>query len=76
MKTTTYRIWEICEVKSGKRIPKGYDLASSETPFKYIRARDIKKGKISTDDVAYIDEEVKRIIRKYIIHLFNHYFWL
>ena len=67
MEITTYRIKEICDVKSGKRIPKGYDLASSETPYKYIRARDIKKGKISTDDVAYIDEEVRKIINKYII---------
>lgn len=67
MKTKTYRINEFCDIKSGKRLPKGMSLSDEVTPYMYIRARDIKAGKISTDEVAYIDETVKKQIKKYII---------
>ena len=68
MSTSYYRISEICEIMSGKRLPAGFDFSMEPTPYRYIRARDIKSGKISLDDVAYIDEETKKRIGKYIIN--------
>lgn len=68
METSYYRINEICDVKSGKRLPKGADFVSVITPYKYIRARDIKKGKVHSENVTFIDEIVRQKICKYIIN--------
>ena len=68
MKTSVYRISDICSIKSGKRLPAGTDFSCEPTPYRYIRSRDIKGGKISLEDVAYIDEETKEKIKKYIIN--------
>jgi len=63
----TYRLKDICSIKSGKRIPLGMDFTTEITNYPYIRARDIKGGKIQTDDLIYIDEIVFNKIKKYII---------
>ena len=67
MKTGVYRISDICSIKSGKRLPAGFDFSVEPTKYKYIRSRDIKAGKICLDEVAFIDEEIKKRINKYII---------
>lgn len=68
VKTKYYRIRDICTIKSGKRLPAGFDFSNEPTPYRYIRSRDIKGGKITLDDVAYIDKEIKKKINKYIIN--------
>ena len=67
MKKNVYRIGEICEIKSGKRLPKNCDFAQRITAFPYIRGRDIKNGKINTENLFYIEEDVYIKIKKYII---------
>ena len=68
METSVYRIGNICSIKSGKRLPAGFDFSVEPTKYRYIRSRDIKAGTICLDDVAYIDEETKKRINKYIIN--------
>ena len=68
METSVYRIGNICSIKSGKRLPAGFDFSIEPTKYRYIRSRDIKAGKICLDDVAFIDEETKKRIYKYIIN--------
>ena len=68
MEINVYRIDNICLIKSGKRLPVGFDFSTEPTKYRYIRSRDIKAGKICLDDVAYIDEETKKRIKKYIIN--------
>ncbi|MBO7468405.1 MAG: restriction endonuclease subunit S [Bacteroidaceae bacterium] len=63
-----YKLKDICEIKSGKRLPKGSDFSSIPTEYKYIRARDIKNGIINDDELVYISEEVKQKISKYIVN--------
>lgn len=63
-----YRIKDICEIKSGKRLPKGCDFSSTQTQYPYIRARDIKNGKINTNDLAYISQDVQSKIKRYIVN--------
>lgn len=58
---------EICEIKSGKRIPKGMDYVTFQTSHPYIRARDIKSGNIFTEDLIYLEDYVYKKIKKYII---------
>lgn len=63
-----FRIKDICCIKSGKRLPKGTDFSEEITPYKYIRARDIKKGKISLEKLVCIDEQIKKKLSRYIIN--------
>lgn len=67
MRKNVYRIDEICEIKSGKRLPKNCDFAQHVTAFPYIRGRDIKNGKINTENLFFIEEDVHLKIKKYII---------
>ena len=67
MKTKEYRIKDICEIKSGKRIPLGLNFVLERTNHPYIRARDIKNGNINTQDLIYLDDFTYNKIKKYII---------
>lgn len=49
-------------------MPAGHDFSIEPTPYRYIRARDIKSGKITLDDTPYIDEGTRQRIKKYIIN--------
>ena len=61
------KIKDICNIKSGKRIPKGMDFSDTMTEYKYIRARDIKNGKIDGTELACISLEVQEKIKRYIV---------
>lgn len=67
MEKKVFKLNEICQIKSGKRIPKGMDYVTYQTNHPYIRARDIKSGNILTEELVYIEDEVYKKIRKYII---------
>lgn len=62
-----YKIGEIADIKSGKRLPKGKEFCDKITEHRYIRARDIKNRKILDENIVYIDEETHSKIKKYII---------
>ena len=67
MEKKVFRLNEICQIKSGKRIPKGMDYVTYQTNHPYIRARDIKSGNILTEELVYIEDKVYEKIKKYII---------
>lgn len=67
MEIKSYKIKDICSIKSGKRIPLEMDFTLDRTDHPYIRARDIKNGTISTDNLVYLEERVYQKIKKYII---------
>ena len=68
MNFRSYEIKDICKIKSGKRLPKGTDFSEKPTKHKYIRARDIKNGKIDSSDLGYISEEIHKKIARYIVN--------
>lgn len=68
MNFRSYEIKDICKIKSGKRLPKGTDFSEKPTKHKYIRARDIKNGKIDSSDLGYISEETQKKIERYIVN--------
>ncbi|MDB9511894.1 restriction endonuclease subunit S [Kamptonema animale CS-326] len=61
------RLGEICDIKGGKRVPNGYKLKTTPTPYIYIRVSDMKNGTIDDSDLHYIDEEVYQGIKRYTI---------
>lgn len=74
MNFRSYEIKDICKIKSGKRLPKGTDFSEKPTKHKYIRARDIKNGKIDGSDLGYISKETQKKIERYIVNIIFLYF--
>ena len=63
------RIDEICQVKGGKRLPAGEELASEATDHPYIRVRDLNEARYLVYDpnMAHITNETHNQIRRYIV---------
>lgn len=58
---------ELCDVKGGKRIPKGYGLSQEKTGLPYIRVSDMYMGGVDVSSVLHISEEVEKSIKNYKI---------
>ena len=58
---------KICEIKGGKRIPKGFSLTNEKTDYPYVRVSDMYMGGIDTSSVLYIPSEIEKQIRSYKI---------
>ncbi len=68
MNVISYELRNICKIRSGKRLPKGTDFSDRITNHKYIRARDIKAGKINGSELVYITEDIHDKLSRYIVN--------
>ncbi|MBN1188106.1 MAG: restriction endonuclease subunit S [Bacteroidales bacterium] len=62
-----FRLGDLCAIKGGKRLPIGHNLMIEKTNHPYIKARDIKDGRISTQNLEYISDSTHNLISKYIV---------
>ncbi|UYN90017.1 MAG: restriction endonuclease subunit S [Anaerolineales bacterium] len=60
-------IGEICDVKGGKRLPKGYSYSPEPTPYKYLRVLDFKTGVVNPNSLLYLYPETQAEISKYVV---------
>lgn len=58
---------DICDVKGGKRLPKGKTVLDKKTDYPYLRVTDITSGYVDMSNIKYIDEETREKISRYII---------
>ncbi len=58
----------ICKIQGGKRLPKGFSLIETKTSHPYIRARDVKNGKINFENPVYISDKAHEHISRYIVN--------
>lgn len=63
-----HSIADLCEVKGGKRLPKGEEYSTEPTLFRYIRVTDLKKGSVDESALVYIPPEVQARIARYVVH--------
>ena len=61
------KIKAICEIKGGKRIPKGMTLKKEKTDHIYIRVTDMKDETISEDNLVYISDSIFNLIKNYTV---------
>jgi type I restriction enzyme S subunit len=61
------RIGEISKIKGGKRLPLGDKLVKSNTGLPYIKAGNIKSGKVNLSDLEYLLPETQRKIKNYTV---------
>ncbi|MAT40101.1 MAG: hypothetical protein CL946_10915 [Ectothiorhodospiraceae bacterium] len=57
----------ISDVKSGKRLPKGYYLTDNVTPHPYIRVSDMHQGGVDLSDIQYVPAGASSGISNYRI---------
>jgi type I restriction enzyme S subunit len=60
-------IGDFAEVKGGKRLPKGTKWSDEPTRHPYIRATDIKFGKIRIEDLVHVPDSVWKTISRYVV---------
>ena len=58
---------KVCEVKGGKRLPKGEQLMESSTNHPYIRVIDFRDQSVRLDDLKFISEAIHGQIARYTI---------
>jgi|SRR3989344_1543541 len=61
------KLGNICEVKSGKRLPMGRFLVEYKTNHPYIRVRDLQNRTIKVNELLFLDEETFKKISRYLI---------
>ncbi len=68
MSWNTVSIGDICDVKGGKRLPKGHGYSPTPTPYRYIRVTDINDGKIDVATLKYLYPVTQEKIHRYIVN--------
>jgi len=58
---------DICEIKGGKRLPKGELFSNLKTNRPYLRVTDMRNKTILTEDIKYINEKIFSKIKNYTI---------
>ena len=60
-------ISEYCQVKGGKRVPKGEKLSDKPTKHPYLRVLDLKNATVIDDNIKYITDDIYEKIKRYTI---------
>lgn len=63
------KLGDVCDVKGGKRLPKGVNLITIKNTHPYIRVRDLGQSKRLqlNQNYEYVDDETQKIISHYIV---------
>ncbi len=68
-----FKLKDLCEVKGGKRIPKGMGFSKEPTEHPYIRVTDFTHGTVDMTDIKYIGDAVYNLISRYTISIDDIY---
>lgn len=61
------RLGEVCEVKGGKRLPKGSSFADTDTGLPYIRVVDFRNRTVDSTDIQFLNSDIQQSISRYTI---------
>lgn len=59
---------EVCEIKGGKRLPKGESLVLYKTSHPYIRITDLENNQIKKNQLQFVTDKVFQSISRYIVN--------
>ncbi len=62
------RVGDVAKVKGGKRLPAGFVLADTPTPYPYVRVTDMYPGGVDQAEVKYVPEQAFPTIQSYRIY--------
>lgn len=63
-----YKLGDLCDVKGGKRLPKGELLVSYDTGHPYIRVTDLGNKWISKDRLLFVEPHTQKGIARYTVN--------
>lgn len=63
----TSTVGAVCDVKGGKRLPKGESLTGENTGFPYIRVTDMHMGGVNVESIQYVPVHLQPTIARYTI---------
>lgn len=58
---------ELCEVKGGKRLPKGHRFAEAPALYPYIRVVDFRNYSVKKDDLKFLTPQDYQLLKRYVI---------
>ena len=63
------KLGDVCDVKGGKRLPRGINLITTRNTHPYIRVRDLGQNKILqlNHNYEYVDDDTQKAIERYIV---------
>lgn len=66
---TIKKLSDFCEIKGGKRLPKGNELNDEKNGNPYIKVADMSKDKflVLNDSFQFVSNEIQKSISKYIV---------
>ncbi|KUL97879.1 restriction endonuclease subunit S [Fusobacterium nucleatum subsp. nucleatum] len=67
------RLNNLCEVKGGKRIPKGEEFSNEKTKNVYLRVTDFDNYSINQDKLKYISDDLAEKLKNYKISIEDLY---
>ena len=67
------RLDNLCEVKGGKRIPKGEEFSNEKTKNVYLRVTDFDNYTINQDKLKYISDDLAEKLKNYKISIEDLY---
>ena len=62
-----YTLKEICEIKGGKRVPKGEEFSQEKTPYSYIRVTDFENMTVNLENIKFVSKSIHDRIKRYVI---------
>lgn len=68
-----FKLGDVCQIKGGKRLPKGESFAGEKNNHPYIRVIDMQNGSIDQSNLKFITTEVFSEIKNYTISKDNVY---
>jgi type I restriction enzyme S subunit len=64
---TFHSLGSVSLVKGGKRLPKGTKWSPIPTKYPYIRVTDMKLGRIIEDNLVFVPDEIRPLIKNYTV---------
>ena len=61
-------VGDIAKVKGGKRLPYGFYVVDTPTPYPYLRVLDMYPGGVNQSDIKYVPEQAFPAIQNYRIY--------
>ena len=61
-------VGDIAKVKGGKRLPSGFYVVDTPTPYPYLRVIDMYPGGVNQSDIKYVPEQAFSAIQNYRIY--------
>jgi type I restriction enzyme, S subunit len=62
-----YELGTLCEIKGGKRLPKGKDFSGNPSDIPYLRVTDFRPNSFDDSKLKYVDNETSSEIKRYRI---------